>query len=461
MLRHAISLLLLAAFPAVIRAQAGQAEPSRTAHLVSRIVGTDFLSETVRIGDLNGDGAPDLLFVQDLYGPRIITCLTAATVSGQILWQTGAPSSENGRAYCDLPVQIYDWDRDGTNEVLYIRQAVYLDSPPPTATNIRERASRYEGQATMVVLDGRSGREEKQFALPAPADDSFLFADLTGHGYRGDLVVKDRYWNLWGVAHDATVLWHYAGSVGHYPAIADVDGDGKDEVFVGFALLDHDGKVLFQKDPRGAHQDAAFVVKPPDGKWRLLFGNGGIHCLGVDGSEFWHHPLGEAQHVCAGRFQTNSPLQFMVVDRTPVAAHRRDANAWATLYLYDLAGRELWRRQMEQGEWCIATRLLQWLGAGQPDCVLVYGYSVERQGPPKPARIYDGQGQVLDVLPLQTAPLPGEKDFYSDCYGMAADVWGDSREEVLLFGSRGFCVYANARPLQPPALYNMTLYPGM
>jgi hypothetical protein len=44
---------------------------------------------------------------------------------------------------------------------------------------------------------------------------------------------------------------------------------------------------------------------------------------------------------------------------------------------------------------------------------------------------------------------------------MAADVWGDSREEVILFGSRGFCVYSNARPLEKPSLYNMTLYPGM
>jgi hypothetical protein len=115
---------------------------------------------------------------------------------------------------------------------------------------------------------------------------------------------------------------------------------------------------------------------------------------------------------------------------------------------------------MDKGEWAIGARLLQWLGPGQPDCLLVYGYSVERQGPPKPARIYDGQGEVVAELPLHIAALPGEKDFYSDCYGMAADVWGDAREEVILFGSRGFCVYANPRPLDKPSLNNMTLYPG-
>ena len=116
---------------------------------------------------------------------------------------------------------------------------------------------------------------------------------------------------------------------------------------------------------------------------------------------------------------------------------------------------------MQPGEWCIATRLIRWLGPDQPDCALVYGFSVDQQGPGKPARIYNGQGEVVDELPLQVGPMPGETDFTSDCYGMAADVWGDSRDEVLLFGSRGFGIYANTRPLEQPSLYNMTLYPGM
>ncbi len=365
------------------RSLAAPANTPHNIHLVSRIVGRDFLSETIRIGDLNGDGAPDILFVQNLYGPRIITCLTATTLSGEILWQTGTPSKDNGRAYCDLPVQIYDWDGDGTNEVLYVRQATYLDSPTPSPQRVRERASRYEGDATMIVLDGRTGREKARFPLPAPADDSFLFADLTGAGRRQDLVVKDRYWNMWGVAHDGKVLWHYQGSTGHFPAIADVDEDGRDEVFVGFALVYHDGKVLFQKDAKGAHQDAAYIVKPPDGKWRLVFGNAGIHCLDRSGTVLWEHPLGEAQHVIAGRFRTDSPLQFMVVDRTPLPTHRRDANAWAILYLYDLDGRELWHRQMAKGEWCIATRLIDWFGSGKPECALIYGFSVEKTGPAK------------------------------------------------------------------------------
>ena len=102
----------------------------------------------------------------------IITALTATTLAGDVLWQTGTPSNANGRAYCDLPVQIYDWDRDGRNEVLYVRQAKYLD--PYDGKRVRERASRYEGSATMIVLDAATGREKATFPLPAPADDAIF-----------------------------------------------------------------------------------------------------------------------------------------------------------------------------------------------------------------------------------------------------------------------------------------------
>jgi len=223
--------------------------------------------------------------------------------------------------------------------------------------------------------------------------------------------------------------------------------------------VDHDGKVIFQKDPKGQHQDAACIVKAPDGKWRLLFGNGGIHCLSVDGTELWHHPLGEAQHVVAGQFRTDSPLQFMVVDRTPVPTHKRDGNAWAILYLHDLDGKEVWRRQQPTGAWAIATVAVNWFGPGKPRAALVYGRSTSGQSEDRPAVIHDGRGEIVDSLPMQSSS--DRSDYASDFYGLAADVWGDCRDEVILFGPRGACIYANARPLEEPTLYNETYYPGM
>ncbi len=109
----------------------GEAGPKRrpTVHLVSAIDVKDFGAETLRIGDLDGDGGPDLLLVQSIRATREITCLTAITIFGRVLWQTGNPSADNGFIYSDLPVQIYDWDNDGANEVLYVRQAKYVEPP--------------------------------------------------------------------------------------------------------------------------------------------------------------------------------------------------------------------------------------------------------------------------------------------------------------------------------------------
>ncbi len=422
-------------------------------HIVSDIRG-DFVSEFIKVGDLNGDGAPDLLFVQSVRATRAITCMTATSIHGAPLWQRGAPSAENGRIYSDLPVQVHDWDCDGRNEVLYVEQAVYVE-PLLTAGWAIERAQRYEGDATMVVLDAATAQEKRRFPIPAPADDCFLFADLTGRGWRQDLVVKDRYWSMWGIAHSGETLWQWTGSTGHFPAICDIDGDGCDEVFVGFALLDQDGRELFCHDAGGAHQDAATVVQRADAEWLLAFGNGGAHCLLSDGRMLWQHPLVEAQHVIAGRFRADSALQFAVLDRGQPVDPRQPAGKRhpATLYLYDADGREIWRRIQPEGSAFAAIVGINWLGTPNLQQILVYS-----RGPRDPVAIYDGEGQILELL----EPLARDDQGRAmDCYGMRADVWGDSRDEVILFGCDGARVYANARPLMLPTHYNQTLYPGM
>ena len=75
--------------------------------------------------------------------------------------------------------------------------------------------------------------------------------------------------------------------------------------------------------------------------------------------------------------------------------------------------------------------------------------------------IYRGDGTQLDTLPLVLTPDRTAEDHQAEYYALVADVWGDGREEVILSGSRGACIYANARPLDIPTLTNETLYPGM
>ena len=126
------------------------------------------------------------------------------------------------------------------------------------------------------------------------------------------------------------------------------------------------------------------------------------------------------------------------------------------LYLYDLAGNEICKRQQEPGAWAIATVPVNWSGPGALMRFMIYGH-----GPGKPAVICDGTGGIVDTLPLALTPNRTEEDRKSNFYGLAADVWGDSRDEIILFGAKGACIYTNARLLEIPTLYNETLYPGM
>ncbi len=142
--------------------------------------------------------------------------------------------------------------------------------------------------------------------------------------------------------------------------------------------------------------------------------------------------------------------------RTPLPTHRRDANAWAILYLYDLQGRELWKVQQEKGAWAIATMTARWNGPDAPQHIFVYG-----QGGTRPAVLYDGNGKIAEEFPMHYESYRTEADRRMDFYGLAADVWGDERDEILLFNPRGACIYVSARPLDHPGLYNETFYPGM
>ena len=62
----------------------------------------------VRFGDLDGDGVPEMLIAQNI--PRIgdnfiqISCLTAVTFDGKVLWQLGRPDPRNGLLTADTPV---------------------------------------------------------------------------------------------------------------------------------------------------------------------------------------------------------------------------------------------------------------------------------------------------------------------------------------------------------------------
>ena len=70
-------------------------------------------------------------------------------------------------------------------------------------------------------------------------------------------------------------------------------------------------------------------------------------------------------------------------------------------------------------------------------------------------------GDVVQTFDMQHTPDRTQADREAYYYCTRSDVWGDGRDEVILFGSRRACIYTNARAWSRPTTYNNTLYPGM
>ena len=192
----------------------------------------------VRFGDLDGDKRVDMLIAQNI--PRVrgdafdaISCLTAVNLDGKVLWQKGRPDPRNGLLTNDTPFQIHDVDGDGLNEVVLVRDF------------------------QIQILDGRTGEVKRRVWTPqAPpakespyelvSGDSIAFVNVSGDKRQREILLKDRYQHFWVFSSDLKLLWKGEGQTGHYPYSWDIDGDGRDEIAIGYALWDHNGKTALE-----------------------------------------------------------------------------------------------------------------------------------------------------------------------------------------------------------------------
>ena len=175
-------------------------------------------------GDIDGDGMMEVVFVRGdagldyRYVPHQVVSAGAYRLDGTLLWRIGDDGAPAGEFDADFPAQLVDIDGDGRLEFVCVMQK------------------------RLCVYDGETGRQKRSFPLPADdAHDCIVCCDLTGRGFLGDILLKNRYERLWALslAADGTlkVLWEHAGNIGHYPLAVDINGDGYDEVMAGYDLL--------------------------------------------------------------------------------------------------------------------------------------------------------------------------------------------------------------------------------
>lgn len=227
-----------------------------------------------------------------------LSCLTCFDLNGTVLWQKGEPHACFDNAYisCDLPFQIADINHDGKFEVIYSMDFEIIVCDLLTGLELKRIP-------TPVIYQDELVKNEPFYRLNV---DAIRVADFEGLGYKGDFIVKDRYQNIWAFNHHFEVMWRYHHkNTGHFPYIEDFDGDGKDEMFVGYDLIDHDGTMIFSLPMDTDHTDeiiyARLHAKEPK-RLILASGNEGMNIVNLDGTIYCHNEIGHAQRVSVAKY---------------------------------------------------------------------------------------------------------------------------------------------------------------
>ena len=378
-----------------------------------------------RFGDLDNDGQIDMLIAQNI--PRVrgdafdhISGLTAVNLDGRVLWRSGRADPRNGLLTNDTPFQINDVDGDGRNDVLLIRDF------------------------KIQLLDGRNGRIKKWVWMPpipesAPtrpyeiySGDSIVFANLTGKRGQRDFLIKDRYRHFWAYSRDLKLLWQGEDNTGHFPMPIDVDGDGKDELFIGHAMYDHKGKRIWSHNGKlKDHVDAVAVGNftddpkaPPRVYWSTS--DEGFMMLDLSGKVLKHTIVGHTQTAAVGKFRPDLPgLQYMTT------------NFWRNpgiISVFDAEG-----NLVSQGEPIhtgSVTMPVNWRGDGQ-EFLLLSGNSKE-------GGMVDGHLRRVVMFP---------EDGHPDLTSTVMDLTGDPRDEIILWDQESVWIYTQDRPAPKGRIY--------
>ncbi|MDE5715895.1 MAG: hypothetical protein K2I42_07195 [Anaeroplasmataceae bacterium] len=237
-----------------------------------------------------------------------LSCLTCFDYNGRILWQKGEANAcwDTGLISCDLPFQIADINHDGKYEVIYSMDFEVIICDLLTGKIINK-------MPTPVIHNDPLVKNEPFYRLNV---DAIRVADFTGLGYKGDFIIKDRYQNVWAYDHNMTFLWRYHHkNTGHFPYIYDFDGDGFDEMFVGYDMVDHDGTIKFSLPMNSDHTDEIIFARLHKEKPKQLIlasGNEGVNIVNLDGTIAKHNEIGHAQRISVAKYDMNQDgLQIM------------------------------------------------------------------------------------------------------------------------------------------------------
>ncbi len=248
--------------------------------------------------------------------------------------------------------------------------------------------------------------------------DSLYFCDLRGTGHDRDIIIKDRYKTVWALNDRLQLLWSGQCVTGHYPYAYDVDGDGKDELMVGYTLFDDDGTKRWSLDGQVKdHADGVAIVRfRENASPRLLCAasDEGMFFTDMEGNILKHHYLGHVQNPAVADFRPDLPgLETVSI------------NFWGNqgiVHFYDAEG-DIYHdfEPCQHGSMCLP---INW--TGEPGEFWVLSPNVSDGG------MFDGWGRRTVRMPAD-----GHPDM---CYTVL-DVTGDCRDELIVWDPSEMWVY--------------------
>ncbi len=407
-------------------------------------------SRQIRFGHLKGGDEWHIVLAQmqkrvsgDAYG--FISCLTAIDLDGNILWQQGEPSDQTeklGKVSADMPLQIYDIDGDGKDEVIVGRDF------------------------QIQILDGETGGVKKSVKTPLSDDadetvlsipygiyaferinpDGIRICNFRGKDRPADILIKDRYCRIYALDEDLNLMWKYKGTTntGHCPLPVDVDGDGRDELLVGYQLLDSDGSPLWHYPITEDHTDEIVAGKwmPGDeeGYFACVSGTQGFFIGDFYGNIVARDRIGHAQRVSVANYCPKRPGLEIAV-----------SNFWGhqgVIFLYDSHGNPIWEMENEMNGNILAP--VNWDGDGS-ELILT-------NADPK-------RGGLMNGARVRAVAFPDDGHPVLCCETL--DLTGDERDEIVTWDYHSMYIYTqedNPReqtyhPVQFP-IYNASNYRG-
>lgn len=406
-------------------------------------------SRQIRFGHLTGTDQWYVVLAQmqkrvsrDAYG--FISCLTAIDLDGNILWQLGEPSGnsqKHGKVSADMPFQVYDIDGDGADEVIVGRNFEIQILEGATGRVKKAVKTPYSDEDDSTLI----GVPFQTYAFERINPDGIRICNFRGKDRPSDILIKDRYCRVYALDEDLNLLWKYQSdkNTGHCPLPVDINGDGKDEVLVGYNMLSAEGKKLWSYPMETDHTDEIVMGKfrgDDRGYFACVSGTQGFFIGDFEGNIVARDLIGHAQRVSVAHYcRDREGFQIAVT------------NFWGhqgVIYLYDADGNQIWEMENERNGNLVTP--VNWDGSGV-ELILT-------NADPEKGGLLNGDGVRAVAFP---------DDGHPTLCCEAINLFGDEREELVCWDYHSMYIYTqedNPKPQTyhpvkfPP--YNASNYRG-